>query len=454
MGCSRTRRLATGILIATALAAVAFLCWLFMSYCSGRAQTVFAVYLDGSGSLLEVQQRNLVEILSATEGRDDCEVIVCLDRGVNPPAMIAWQWAGCRVFRCGAGFSETLVSPLQSGVPQSMSVDRFEKICADAGTGSRELIQRSYHMQHDRYLAVTLTQEQEILLQNAWRKAGYVFLDDLAPDAPAAVKMRAFFAHVRDNYAGTRYVWLISGHGSGWFDAGDRPGDRAFVRADLPLHAQILRDVCTGNRPDILYADMCYMAQLETIYELRNAADWLILWQGVAPAQGHSFAGLFERQGLVSPDAAVLAHNLCDHAAGVLKASRLDSALVLVRPAAGLVEYADAFQQAAERCDAPDVKAALNRMKPFATADVFLSQHADLAEVEQLLRDADPGFRAQKNFVTGVYSNKADMTGISVYFPVEQLYTEKMLTQYRGLEFFTRGGEKGWPRPALERVRP
>ena len=176
MGCSRTRRLATGILIATALAAVAFLCWWLRSSSSGRAQTVFAVYLDGSGSLLEVQQRNLVEILTATMGRDDCEVIVCLDRGVNPPALMARQWVGCRMFRCGAGLTETLASPLQSGVPQSMPVDRFEKICADADTAWRELIQRSYHMQHDRYLAVTLTQEQEILLQNAWRNAGMYFL--------------------------------------------------------------------------------------------------------------------------------------------------------------------------------------------------------------------------------------------------------------------------------------
>lgn len=75
-----------------------------------------------------------------------------------------------------------------------------------------------------------------------------------------------------------RYGLIFGSHATGWLPANPKPrslGDDAGSKINIPELADVLSQ--TGIHFDYVLMDACLMSQVEVAYELRNAADYLIL---------------------------------------------------------------------------------------------------------------------------------------------------------------------------------
>lgn len=75
-----------------------------------------------------------------------------------------------------------------------------------------------------------------------------------------------------------QYSLIFGSHATGWLPANPQPrsvGDDAGSKINIPELAGVLSQ--TGIHFDYILMDACLMSQVEVAYELRNAADYLIL---------------------------------------------------------------------------------------------------------------------------------------------------------------------------------
>ncbi len=93
--------------------------------------------------------------------------------------------------------------------------------------------------------------------------------------AAVSLTMQQFFAYVKDNYISDHYAFFISGHGEGWYyknysakiiSASIKNSNESKDSID-PIN---LKKALLYNKPDVLSLDICLMADLETIFQLKS----------------------------------------------------------------------------------------------------------------------------------------------------------------------------------------
>jgi len=122
-------------------------------------------------------------------------------------------------------------------------------------------------------------------------------------DSTSSDTMKKFFSFVLEQYPADRYAFFISGHGNGWFFDNkegrpeNAPGDcsRAGFKDVNPVDMGSgdmcpvdidPTDIATAlqhNRPDVLVLDMCLMADVENLYQLRSSTEFLVANQTMIP---------------------------------------------------------------------------------------------------------------------------------------------------------------------------
>lgn len=109
--------------------------------------------------------------------------------------------------------------------------------------------------------------------------------------------MSRFFSLVRDNYPARHYAFFIAGHGLGWFSGrsmhASPQGTEANPSPNKSFNAEVIRRGLIHNEPDILCLDLCLMADVESVYQLRHSADYLVMGQGPLPSGGQDYEYLF-----------------------------------------------------------------------------------------------------------------------------------------------------------------
>ncbi len=102
---------------------------------------------------------------------------------------------------------------------------------------------------------------------------------------PAATRSRMtdVFRSVRELAPADSYGLVLWGHGTGWIQDGlSDPNPTGMEYSFGPengasMNVSTLADILEKNRMfDYVYFDCCYMASVETVYEMRNSADYIV----------------------------------------------------------------------------------------------------------------------------------------------------------------------------------
>ena len=104
-------------------------------------------------------------------------------------------------------------------------------------------------------------------------------VDMASPDT-----LKDFVTFTARNYPSDRFALVLWGHGGGWYGL-CQDGSSALRLPDLgSALAAATNEI--GKKLDIVIADTCVEGVIETMYELRYAADWYVGSEMIVPAQG------------------------------------------------------------------------------------------------------------------------------------------------------------------------
>lgn len=270
-----------------------------------EAQWTLAFYLAGANSLEYEQERNLREIIAGAADLKQTHIVVFMDRDElltrdNPLR----SWKGTRVFHISGSTAQVPPSAVSLTLPPSIDAQRFERLILARldNPQARALVSAAYTLTGSRYILGPLTADQRRdLLRLLTDTTDYLLpLSDgqMNLEAAAELTQRQFFCFVGDNFPARRYALFMAGHGSGWY-AQDPLPDPTTQRQHPPEYFQILKgrtiaDAARWQHFDLIVMDSCLMADAETLWTLRNAADYLVLNQIETPARGLDYTQLLK----------------------------------------------------------------------------------------------------------------------------------------------------------------
>lgn len=273
-----------------------------------KADWTLAFYLAGENSLEQEQARNLKEILRAAGRLDQVNMVVFFDRDERFDHETAiTSWKGTRVFHVTPPYTSVMQRPLDLQLPPAIQAERFERLILDRleEPDDRRRVTAVYTRVQDQYLLqpTTSRQHQEVM-RLLTEKAEYLLpLHGLSPvNLPAtdARTQRQFFCFLQDHFPAQKYGLFMVGHGTGWYEKEIEVAPAAAVTHSdsaeyfKSLKGSVLADASRWLHFDFIAMDSCLMADLETLWTLKNAADYLILNQIETPSRGLNYSRLLE----------------------------------------------------------------------------------------------------------------------------------------------------------------
>ncbi|GAB6097391.1 hypothetical protein JCM14469_36450 [Desulfatiferula olefinivorans] len=253
---------------------------------------------------------------------------------------------------------------------------------------------------------------------------------NLNTDGSRTGRMRAFFDLVHHRYGATRTAFIIVGHGQGW--APLEPGDQDPSGYNATEIAESLR----GLKADVLGLDLCLMGDLESVYQLRHSADYLVVSQGMLPSRAQDYRILLKRLGETPPRTPRQMADLI-HAAssGALKESRLSGAVSLIQTGpfleAFVFELGEQLQEDPVNTALTSFDAEAFRLPDWGgTARQMVDLGGVLAAVSALKQER----LSQGAFVLKVFSTHPRFSGLSVYWPTSEARHAPLRDAYRALD--------------------
>ncbi|HOO70714.1 MAG TPA: clostripain-related cysteine peptidase [Spirochaetota bacterium] len=432
------------LLLAAAFTAAALIAGVYFYRAASETWT-FAFYLNGSQGLLIEQQKNLREIVRGTGAPEHCTVVVYCDRGTAPNAPMLYSWKGARVFHVNGTYSEILSRPLTAGLPRSVEEKRFTGLLLKGIPEEKtRLFNRYYSLAKGRFVLNTqkITSGHEQAMIAALRESGYLGSGSGGTaDSATAKSMSRFFSLVRDNFASRHYAFFITGHGQGWFSGAVRytPSGKQIISRQGPAYR--VSDIARGlefNEPDILCLDLCLMADLESVYELRHSASWLVLGQGPMPAAAQDYEALLRAVRKNSPAGAeAMARTVFASSARSLEKSRLNGSVCLVKTGKELDAFYGSFAQIINdglmRQKIYDKESGLARLPRWgALAEDMIDARGLINIMNAYSMSELPGVNS---FMPESFSTSDRATGLSIYYPADCKSYKKIRDDYAALDF-------------------
>ena len=411
----------------------------------------FAFYLNGNSTLIFEQQKNLREIINGNRLLRHGRVVVYLDRGqgAGPPMMYSWK--GGRVFHVQGAYTDILSGPVRPGLPPSVEEARFrERVLKNISPRERDLFLRNYRLRGNRFYVNKkgLAPNEKNAMISILHKTGYLLPEDMTtPDTLSPETMAGFFSHVRDNYISEHYAFFIAGHGQGWFPdmiERDSSGNPVGIKHTPHFNIMDIEKALVCNEPDILSLDMCLMGDIETVYQLRKSARYLLVSQGPMPAGGQDYRYLLEMIRRKAPcrpeDTAQVIFESYAHA---LKKSRLHSTVSLIRTGPELESYVSSFL---EKIDDEHIQKAiydrerdLARLPRWSTASHTMIDMASLTAVINSI--SHHKILSDRTFILNRCSTGRATTGLSLCYPRDKREFQLLKDDYAMLDFNRATGE-------------
>lgn len=130
-------------------------------------------------------------------------------------------------------------------------------------------------------------------------------LNTVAPDI-----MRSVLADMRAAAPAEEYGLVLWSHASGWrFPRRSWGQDVDYTEAQREMSIPDLADALSGQHLKFIYMDCCFMGNIETLYELRNTADYIMASASETPWAGMDYARNIPAFLAPSPDYASIVLN-------------------------------------------------------------------------------------------------------------------------------------------------
>ncbi len=268
----------------------------------------FAFYLAGDNSLENDQVKNLKEICEGAPALSGADIVVFFDRNDDTRRdNIFTTWRGCRAFNITGSYEESLKTPLTVDIPPSVDAGRFERSILKtlSDPGDKELIRKSYRKQGSRYVLTERKPGARALIRKILTDKAHYLLplngkEYANLDATDAGTLKRFVSFVKDNFVSDRYFLCMTGHSNGWPVEGITPPHHFRKRSPefyRDFEGPSLRQALKEDPVDVLVLDTCSMADIETAWELRGCARYLVACQTPIPTMGLDYTLLLEKMG-------------------------------------------------------------------------------------------------------------------------------------------------------------
>ena len=427
----------------------------FHYYCKTADTWTFAFYLNGNSNLILEQQRNLREIINGNRLLRHARVVVYCDRGQGAGPPLMYSWKGARIFHVQGSAHDILSQPIIPGLPSSVEEARFrERVLKNIRPRERDMFLRYYTPRENRFHVHTkdLTAEDRNAMVSILHKTGYLLPEETATrDSLSPETMAGFFSYVRDSYISEHYAFFIAGHGQGWFpDMIERnsSGNPAGIRHTPHFNIMDIKKALVCNEPDILCLDMCLMGDMETVYQLRKSARYLLVSQGSMPAGGQDYRYLLElirRKAPCRPEDT--AQVIFESYAHALEKSRLHSTVSLVRTGSELESFVRIFME--KMSDARIQKTVYDREKDLVRLPRWSSTSSTMIDMASLTAVINSISHHEvlndRAFILKRFTTGRRTTGLSLCYPQEKREFQLLKDEYAGLDFNRESGES-WMR--------
>ena len=396
-----------------------------------RESWTLAFYLAGDNSLERDQIKNLMEICAGSQAAAGAPIVVFVDRDddVSRDSILS-AWKGTRLFLVtDEDYLKVIRKPVSVDIPRSVDADRFERaiLARLDNQGDRAFLSGCYTRQGSRYLLKEhdpATRERIRALLD--RQAGYLLPlkggRHVNLDATDAGTLSRFVHFVKDNFASDRVLLCITGHGNGWFAGGTSPPpeDRS---AEYAQNFEIvsLRKALAGNPVDVLVLDMCSMGDIETAWELRECARYLVSNQTAIPTMGLSYTMFLKRLGQRSAwTPGEVAHDVVEAYRDTYGGSRqFDISATALDLGEGFHAFVRSFQLAVGDPDRlPVIRRAAREVRFIPGRHQGRYPMADLLPLVSALGDPElDSLVSEKRFVINHAAINSSLSGISLYLP-------------------------------------
>lgn len=257
-----------------------------------------------------------------------------------------------------------------------------------------------------------------------------------------------FISWGKANFPARKYLLIVGGHGSGWH--GVKPPAQKGISYDEPSGnhispSELARAISAGGGVDVYASDACLMQTVETVYALRDAAEYVVGSQETSPGSGYNYEVFLKTLASDPGDAFTAAQSIMAGFSEFYGAQNKSVTMSIVRPAAA-VELASRLDRFSLLVAASPADLGLYWEKRFSLRDFEDKDARDLYQLLTLFYEKSPTpavreaakdaiiFLARevvlRNDAVG-YKSK-DANGLSVYFP---WYPPQYKEKYDYLEF-------------------
>ena len=413
-----------------------------------KADWTLAFYLAGENSLEREQVRNLKEILQAADKLHHVNIVVFFDRDErfeHESAITSWK--GTRVFHVTPPYKTVTQRPIDIQLPAAIQAERFNRLIMDRleKPDDHRRITAAYKRVRDRFiLQPTAPRQRQEVMRLLTEKAEYLLplRGQTMVNLPATDKktQRQFFCFLQDNYPAQKYGLFMVGHGSGWYEK-----ETATVPSEDPrgsdsteyyrsLKSTEIADASRWLHFDFIAMDSCLMADIETLWTLKNSADFLILNQIETPSRGLNYSELLEelaarvdrtpRQwAMAVADAYARSYK---HTPYPISASVFDTRRIKDLVGQWQLYWSDKNNQLL-----------LSGKKPHPTAvPTFSALHDAMVDMTDLCRTLglnvfDASISGNQGAIIYAYRQSTETKGLSIYLPSNQQVYRNTIDPYR-----------------------
>lgn len=400
-----------------------------------------AFYLAGENSLERYQANSFRKIIEGAATLSDAHVVVFFDRDemMNGETLLT-SWKGTRAFWVRGPFAETIRRPLTITLPASIEVERFRHLILERldDPDDRRRIRDAYRRSGLRYHLKPSIRAHKTDLAEILDKADYRLPLNgtriVNLQATSETTLRQFMAFVRDQFPADHYALFMAGHGNGWYEQETRPPDDLKQRP--PEYYQTLKSsaiaAATRWQPfDVLAMDSCLMADVETLWNMKDSADYLILNQIQTPAKGLDFRALLTH---IAATPSITPYQVARATIAAYESTYKGPRYPVSATAFATAHIEDFVHQWQEFCALPEHR---QRLLDAARTAVRIPSGTPtrqaMADLVQIIRDLDTPYLIDgiTRMMVDRYRQYAPGEGLSIYLPADRRIMNRTLDLYR-----------------------
>ncbi len=271
----------------------------------------FAFYLAAENSLIDELYSDFTEIVQAyTSISNKVNIVVLYDREDRTDSEPVNTIDGTNIYHIRSNsMSYTLSRPMKIDIPLKLKVSKYNQIQSMIpDEKNKQLFTDSYELLDDTMVFKETSRNDIDTLKTILTDCGYLIPlnHDNRTNLDTADKnvLEQYIDFVQDNFISDNYMLVIGSHGSGWEFSDNRSAESINYSIiqdtnnwlnDKWMEITDFSDALRSKGIGVVFTDVCNMADIESLYELKDCADVFIGAQTTVPADGMNYTRLLQQ---------------------------------------------------------------------------------------------------------------------------------------------------------------